>query len=514
MIFGDTRLTYAALSQRIDDCVRAMLAHGIGKGDRVAILSTPRPEFLVVMLASLRIGAVLVGLNPVHQLDEYRHVLGDVRPRLLFGFQHLRGRDKGPALLALKRDVTGLEMLVDLSHAPGSEFGLTYGDFLAAGSVIPDAAFAAAISAVSPADPALIVHTSGSTGRSKGAVITHGNLAASAGVQLDLFTAKPLLVPCNLPINHTACTCDVVSYAMLGGGTLLFQERFDPDGLLDAIEKHRVTFLLQVTAMYHQILAAQAKRPRDTSSLQYVFFLGAPMPREMLCDLRRLGGIPVSGWGLTESTASVTFTAADDDIDTLAQSVGRPAPGFEIRVVGLDRAVLPANEVGEVQVRGSCVMSGYYGNPRATEAAIDADGWLSSGDLGRIDATGRLFLVGRIKEMFKSGGYNIYPREVEMVLESHPAIALATVVAVPDQVYFEVGYAFLIRKAGCKVSEAEIGAFCRDRLANYKIPKGFSIRDSLPMLSIGKIDKVALRSEAMKLRGDAAGVMPMAPSNP
>jgi acyl-CoA synthetase (AMP-forming)/AMP-acid ligase II len=287
---------------------------------------------------------------------------------------------------------------------------------------------------------------------------------------------------------------------MLGGGTILFQEHFDPRGLLAAIAAHRITFLLQVTAMYHQILAAHARKTHDTSSLQYVFFLGAPMPRAMIDALRQLGGTVVTGWGLTESTASVTYTAPDDDVEILARSVGRAAPGFDIRIVDGAGAPLPAGETGEVLVRGACVMAGYFGKPAATAETLDADGWLRSGDLGRIDESGRLYLAGRIKEMFKSGGYNVYPREVELVLEAHPAIALAVVVAAPDPVYYEIGCAFLIRKDGCRAEESEVADFCRDRLANYKIPKLFVIRDALPMLAIGKIDKVALREEAIRLR--------------
>jgi len=507
-IFGDRRMSYGALAAEVDSCARALLAHGVSRGDRVAVLSTPRPEFLVVLLAALRVGAIVVGLNPVHQLDEYRVVLGDCRPKLLFGFRRLRERDKVPALLALKDEVDSIGGLVDLEGGAEEPLGLAYADFLRVGEAVPAAAYAAAVDAVTLADPALIVHTSGSTGRPKGAMITHGNLAACAGVQLALFTPDPLRAICNLPVNHTACTCDVISYVMLGGGTLVFQEHFDPRGLLAAIEAHRVTFLLQVTAMYHHILAAQARQPRDTSSLQFIFFLGAPMPRAMIAELRRLGGVVVTGWGLTESTASVTLTAADDGLDVLAHSVGRPAPGFAIRVADQAGTALPVDAVGEVLVRGPCVMAGYFGKPAETAQAIDADGWLRSGDLGRVDASGRLFLAGRIKDMFKSGGYNVYPREVELVLEAHPAVALAVVVAVPDDMYFEVGHAFLLRRGDARVSAEEIQEFCRERLANYKIPKAFEIRDSLPMLAIGKIDKVGLRAEAMarrSARGGAAG---------
>lgn len=497
-ILGDRSMTYAQLARQMDECSRAMLAHGIGKGERIAILSTPRPEYLVLLLAALRIGAIVVGLNPVHQLDEYRQVIADCEPRLLFAFSRPRGLDKLKALLALKQEFRCIDALVDLQPIDGCDFGVPYATFLQAGAATAPEAYATAIRNVSADDVALIVHTSGSTGRPKGAMITHGNLARGADIQLQLFPVSPLRALCNLPITHTACSSDIVAYAIAGGGTLIFQEQFDPRGVLALIEMQRVSFLLQVTAMYHSILKAQASKAHDTSSLRYVFFLGAPLPRDMIADLVRLGGAVVTGWGLTEATTSITFTGPGDGLDILSHSVGRPAAPHALRIVDGAGHALPPGQTGEVLVRGPCVMAGYYGQPDATAAVMTNDGWLRSGDLGRIDEAGRLTLAGRIKEMFKSGGYNVYPREVEMVLESHPSVALAVVVVVPDPVYYEVGFAWLLHKPGSGAEESEIAGFCRERLANYKVPKHIRFRDELPMLSIGKIDKVMLREEAVR----------------
>ncbi len=504
-VLGERILDYGQLARQIDECCRAMLARGIAKGDRIAILSTPRPEYLVLLLAGLRIGAIVVGLNPVHQLDECRQVIADCEPRLLFAFGCPRGLDKLRNLLALKQEFRCLDALVDMEPADGRDFGVPYEVFLQAGGKTTPEAYAAAARGVWPDDVALIVHTSGSTGRPKGAMITHGNLARCADIQLAMFPAAPLRALCNLPITHTACSSDVVAYTVAGGGTLIFQEQFDPRGVLALIEAQRVTFLLQVTAMYHSILKAHDAKAYDTSSLRYVFFLGAPLPRGMIAQLTRLGGAVVSGWGLTEATTSVTFTEPGDDLDILVHSVGRPAAPHALRIVDdADRAV-PTGQIGEVLVRGPCVMAGYYRQPAATAAVMTEDGWLRSGDLGRIDESGRLTLTGRIKDMFKSGGYNVYPREVEIVLESHPSVALAVLVVVPDPVYYEVGCAYLVCKAGCAAEESEVIAFCREHLANYKVPKYFVFREELPMLSVGKVDKVALREEAARLCGSEAG---------
>jgi len=493
-VFGGERLTYGELADRVDRCAQALLAHGIRKGDRVAMLSDPRPEYMIVLLAALRIGAIWVGLNPVHRLDELRHVLADCRPRLLFAFRRLRGEDRSETLDALARELSFLERVVRLDDEDAHGR-----DFLRGDAPLGAAILRGAADAVRLEDPAIIVYTSGSTGRPKGAVLTHRNISRCAAVQLELVPVAPLRALCNLPISHTVSTSEIVAYALMGGGTVIFQERFEPGAVLAAIERERVTFLLQIPAMLQRILAAAATRRYDTSSLQAVLFLGAPLSRQAIAGLRELGGTVYTGWGLTESTTSATFTEAGDDIDVLAETVGRPTPAFEVRIVGPDGLPVPRGQAGEIQVRGDCVMRGYYGLPDATAEAIDDEGWLRTGDLGRFDANGRLRFVGRLKDMFKSGGYNVYPREVELALESHPAVALAAVVALPDRLYHEVGCAFVLRAPGARLDEAEILAHCRARLANYKVPKRCFVRDSLPLLPLGKIDRPKLRAEALAL---------------
>ncbi len=517
-VLGGRRLSYRLLAEDVERCARALLAHGIAPGDRIAMLSTPRPEYLAVFLASARIGAIWLGLNPVHRLAEHRQILGDSQPRLLFGFPQLRDRDHRQELKDLAAVVAGIEELVIMGEGAmgeGEGLGIGYEEFLARGDPVQAEAYAGAVAAVRPDDVALIVYTSGSTGGPKGAMITHRNLVHCATVQNTLFPADPLIVLCNLPVSHIASSSDIVSHALIGGGTIVFQERFDPADALALIERERISCLMQIPTMLQRMLAVPDRRDRDTASLRLVFFEGAPMPADQIPDLQELAATVVTGWGLTESSCSVTYTAAGDGLAVLAETVGRPAPGSELRILGADGKTATDGEAGEVLVRGPCVMAGYFRQPDATAAAIDPEGWLHSGDIGRFDAAGRLRLIGRIKEMFKSGGYNIYPREIEMVLESHPAVSLAAVVAMPDPLYREIGCAFLLRKPGCGLEAAELDAWCRARLANYKIPKRFVIRDELPLLPIGKLDKTALRAEALRLGGESSpSRRPSAPSSP
>lgn len=498
-VFGDRRISYAQLSREVDRCARALLAHGIRQGDRVAMLSTPRPEYMIVFLASLKVGAVWVGMNPVHRFEEHRFVLNDCRPRLIFAFHHLRGEDMRDLLRELRQALPFLERLVVFDGADAGNAEVTY-DAFAQGRSADEDDYLAAVSAVELQDPAIIVYTSGTTGRPKGAVLTQRNIARCATTQLKLVPVTSLRALCNLPISHTVSSSEIVSYALAGGGTVIFQERFDPHAVLAAVERERITFLLQISAMFQQILAA-ADSPRiyDTSSLQAVLFLGAPLARGLIARLAELGGTVFTGWGLTESTTSATLTEAGDGIDVLADTVGRPTPIFDVRLATPAGEDVPAGGVGEILVRGECVMAGYYGLPDATAETIDPAGWLRSGDLGRFDEAGRLRLVGRIKEMFKSGGYNVYPREIEIALESHPAVALAAVVAIPDPLFVEVGCAFVVPRADASLGTDDMAAHCRARLANYKIPKRFVIRDRLPMLPLGKVDKATLRTEAIRL---------------
>jgi acyl-CoA synthetase (AMP-forming)/AMP-acid ligase II len=504
-ILGAQRLSYAGLAREVARCARALLAYGIGRGDRVAMLSTPRPEYLIVFLAAARIGAIWLGLNPVHRPAEQRQILEDCRPRLLFGIPWLRGEDQRQGLRALAAEIPSIERLV-LFDGPEADMepGTSYRRFIEGGDSLPEEAYAAALAGVGSDDVALIVYSSGSTSRPKGAMITHRNLVHCASVQHGLFPVEPLRVLCNLPVSHIASTSDIVSHALIGGGTIVFQERFDPAEALALISQERITCLLQIPTMLQRLLAVPDRRRFDTASLRLLFFLGAPMPADQIADLHELAATIVTGWGLTESSCSVTYTAPGEDIAVLAETAGRPAPGAEIRIAGPDGAPVGpgeagAGETGEVLVRGPCVMAGYFGQPAASAAAIDAEGWLHSGDLGCFDAEGRLRLMGRIKEMFKSGGYNVYPREVEAALEAHPAVALAGVVGVPDPLYHETGCAFLLPKPGHALTAEGLIAHCRARLANYKIPKRFVIRDELPLLPIGKLDKTALKAEALRL---------------
>lgn len=496
VVFGDLRWTYAELSRRVDECARAMLACGVARGDRVATLSTPRPEYLVVYLAAVRIGAIWFGLNPVQQLEEYRYLLADARPKLLFALDRFRNRDNRAIIEALQAEFSDLKQVVVFGESPAH--CLTFSEFLDFGRSIAPGELAGQAAGIRPEDVALLVYTSGSTGRPKGAMLTQRNVAFGAGLYAWRWPIQPLRTICNLPISHIACSTETVAYVLLMGGTLVFQEYFDAEAFMGAIAAEGITWISILPTMMQRILQLGDWDSYDTASLQAAVFGGSAMSPDMIEKLGKLCRNVFTFWGLTESTVAVTFTDPGDGLDTLTRSIGRAGPGCEIAIMS-DGVEVGPDATGEIVIRGDCVFSGYFGTPGASAAVVDAAGWLHSGDLGRRDADGRLYIVGRIKEMFKSGGYNVYPREIEAVIEGHPSVSLCAVVPVADPVYQEVGVAFISPAPNQAVSVDEIAQHCRARLGNYKVPKRFVVSDSLPMLALGKIDKVALRKQAEQL---------------
>jgi len=499
MVFGQVRLTYAELAAAVDRCARAMFAAGVRRRDRVAVLATPRPESLICFLACARLGAMFTGLNLRFKRDELAYLVGDSAPRLLIGMARIEARDFRDDLRALAAEHPSLERVVTMVEAVDG-LSQSYDAFLRAAATVDEAAYGRTVSSVDSGDPILLVYTSGSTGRPKGAMISHRGLAHCSRNQCDHWWADPLRVLNNMTISNMFCVGDLFCYCLVGGGTTVFMERFEPRGVLETIERERITVWGQVATMQQLALADPDFRSFDLSSLQLIFWAGAPAPRDLILKLRAICPNLSTNYGLTETVAGVTYARVGSSLEVLAETAGAPDPHYELRVVGSDGRVLGDNAEGEIQVRGLCQMVGYYNRPEATAAMLDSEGWLHTGDIGSRRSDGNYCIVGRLSDMYKSGGFNVYPREIEILLESHPAVALAAVVGVRDDLYGEVGWAYLLLKPGCGVGEADIEAWCRQRIANFKVPKRFLLRDRLPILAVGKVDKPALRRAAAEGR--------------
>ena len=489
IVFGAERISYAELKSRVDQFSKALIASGVRKGDRVAMLCTPRPEFLVAFLATTAVGALWLGLNPRYRLREFLYVVGDSTPSVLLSLTQLDDR-------SYKSDI---QCLIGENHCVHTvvSFGetlkgtLTWEQFLQRGGEISDEQLSLAGEGVNQMDPALIVYTSGTTGEPKGAVLSHYGLSYGAVLQTHHVDLPHLSMAVSFPINHVACVADTCAVILVSGGTIIFHEQFDPAALAATIESEQCTMVGAVPTML--ALALPHLLRHDISSLQLIIWGGAALPQAMISVLQSWGVRLMNVYGMTETACNVTYTAADATLEVLASSIGRPDPRCEFRIVDERGGCCENGQVGELQFKAPFLMLGYWRREEATAAAFTEEGWLHTGDLGFRRDDGNITLVGRKSEMYKSGGYNIYPREIEVLLELHPAVAMAAVIGVPDELYQEVGHAYVAIRSGLSLDETSLREHCRQHLANYKIPKRFFIRDTRPVLPVGKIDKQALR---------------------
>jgi len=495
LVLGDLRLSYRDLQTRVDRCAAALVAAGISKGDRVATLNTPHPDFFVTFLAAASIGAIWIGLNPKYRLEEYRYVIGDARPRILFSRSLIEDRDFADDLQVLLNEFDCLETVVILNNDSLPANMVSFDDF--SDQPAPQEQLATARESVNGDDTAMIVYTSGTTGKPKGAMIPHRGLARVAHVQLGYWDASPIRSLNFLPINHIGCVGDIACYTFVGGGTIVFMEKFNAADCLALLEQEKITCWLSVPTAFQLCLAHPDFDQYDLSSVQLIVWGGASAPESLLRKLLEICPRLSTSYGQTESVGSLTFVEPCDDIDLLSTSVGQPVPAYDVRIIDSSGNVAAQGETGEVQVRGNFIMQGYWNNPTATAEALK-DGWLCTGDLAIQDANGHYRLVGRLKEMFISGGYNVFPLEIEQVLESHPAVAMAAVVSVPDELFSEVGHGWILQEPGQQVTADDLTTFCREQLANYKVPKAMFIREELPMLPIGKLDRRALKNQSLQ----------------
>lgn len=494
VVLGSRRLTYLQLADEVDKCALALIAMGVKKGDRLATLSQPNPDFLIQFLATSSIGAIWIGLNPRYKFSELDYIINDSQPCLVFACTQIEDRNYEAELIELKNKHTCIRQLITIgSNLSTNNVAIDYEGFISHASALASPVLESTYESVAPDDPALIVYTSGTTGKPKGALLPHQGLVTCARVQLGYWDVHPLRMLNFLPINHIGCVGDMSCYILVGGGTIVFMEKFHPAESMDIVQKEKVSFWGGVPSTLQMCLSLPNFDDYDLSCVQLIGWGGAAASKDLISKLIEICPRLTSSYGLTESVGSITFISPCSDIDVLTQSIGEFVPDYETRIVDSNGDSVKTGEAGEIQVRGDFIMRGYWNQPEATFEAIDQDGWLHTGDIGLRREDGNIELVGRIKEMFKSGGYNIYPREIEQVIEKHPKVSTAAVIGIDDPVYQEVGQAYVQANPGVTITQEELQQHCRQHIANYKVPKQFIIENELPLLPIGKIDKQALK---------------------
>ena len=485
--------TYGELKRRVLAVADRLTAIGIGRGDIVAVLAPPRTDAYILFLAINSVGAIWLSLNNKFRLPEMQHMVTNARPKAMFFIAEMGGRNYVGDVGQLAESTDSIQHLCSLDRrVDDSE--------LAAVGYFPDMVdfgMAGECAEPGPRDEtavAAIIYTSGSTGRPKGCMLPNRSMVQRVLLQIDEYPLeRPPSIYVPFPLNHVGGLVLMAGFAMASGGTAHFRELFVPGDAGAIIEKHGINFLALLPTMYQMIFDADGFDAGRFREVEIFFWSGARMPKSMIQQLQAMGrGQVRTNYGATELCSSLTCSDPDLDIDTLAITIGRSRSG-ELRVVKQDGNACEAGEIGEIQARREFCMAGYLNNPEATAAAYTEDGWLKTGDLVQVLPDGNLSFVGRDSDMYKSGGENVYPAEIEECIEANPKVNLVAVIGVADELYGEVGRAYIKKDPGADLSAPEIKAWCAERLANFKIPKKFDIRDELPLLANGKIDKVTLR---------------------
>jgi fatty-acyl-CoA synthase len=466
LVHEGATVTYAELALRVVRLAAALRKLGVGRGDRVAYLGFNHPSFLETLFATGTLGGVFVPLNARLTGPELAYQL----------------TDSGAVVLvhADARDVSELPVGTTIARSELAE--------------LPDDGEPVDLP-VALDDPCMIMYTSGTTGRPKGAVLTHGNITWNAFnvlVDQDLISREVALV--SAPLFHTAGLNMLALPVLLKGGTCVLTAGFDASATLDLIERHRVTFMFGVPAMFQAVARSPRWAAADLSSLRLLTCGGAPVPPSLIATYQERGLTFLQGYGMTEASPGVLFLDADHAVSK-AGSAGVPHFFTDVRVVapgGLEE--VPPGETGEVVVTGPHVMAGYWGLPEETARAF-TDGWFRTGDAARVDEDGYAYVVDRIKDVIISGGENVYPAEVENALLADPDVLECAVIGVPDERWGEVGRAIVVPRAGADLTAERLLASLTDRLARYKLPASVVFADQIPRNGTGKILKSHLRAQ-------------------
>jgi HIP---CoA ligase len=507
LVDGELRLSYGQLAEEVDRYARGFLAAGVGAGDRVAVWAPNCAEWMLAALGLLRAGGVLVPLNTRFKGGEAAYIIRNAGAATLVTVRGFLGFDY-PAMLAGQDtgDLARIILLRDEGASAGAGAGgpvpvTSLSAFLQAGEGVDPAASAARAAAVEPDDISDLIFTSGTTGHPKGAAATHAQSLRTFGTWSSIvgLTAGDRYLVVN-PFFHTFGYKAGILACLMAGATVVPEPVFDAAAVMARIGTEHISVLPGPPTLYQTLLADPQRAQRDLSSLRLGVTGAAVVPVELVQAMRDELGFDtvLTAYGLTESCGTVTMCRRSDPPAIVAATSGRAIPGLEVRAVAGGSAVAPG-EPGEIVVRGYTVMPGYWGDEAATAEAIDAEGWLHTGDIGVLDPAGNVTITDRVKDMFVVGGFNAYPAEIEAILRGHDAVGHVAVVGVPDDRMGEVGCAYIVltEDAAAGADPVELGreilSWSRGAMANYKVPRGIVLVDALPVNASGKVLKRELR---------------------
>ncbi len=501
----NARFTYAELGAAVDRLAGAMLAEGLEKGDRVGVWAPNRAEWALVQYATAKIGVILVNINPSYRTSELEYALGRSGCRWLFASSELKGSDFAAMVESIRPNLLALERAVF--------FDTDEWKALAAAPERPDA-LRARTETLDFDDPINIQYTSGTTGFPKGATLTHHNILNNAYFVAGLLgytEADRVCIP--VPLYH----CFGMVMGNLGatnfGACIVYPaEIFDPVATLEACANERCTSLYGVPTMFIAELGHERFAEFDLGPLRTGIMAGSPCPIEVMKRVSADMGIDemAIAFGMTETSPVTTQVRRSDTLENRCGTVGQVMPHAEVKIVDPTTGLtVPRGEPGEFLARGYMVMRGYWNDPERTTESIDPQRWMHTGDLATMDENGYVRVVGRIKDMIIRGGENIYPREIEEFLYTHPQIADVQVIGVPDERYGEELMAWVIPRPGATLSEDEVKEFCKGQIAHFKIPRYVKFVEAFPMTVTGKVQKFKMRADAVDELGlhEAAAVV-------
>ena len=494
VIFNDVRLNYAQVNGAASQVANGLSALGIQKGDKVALSCPNLPFFPIVYYGILKAGATVVPLNVLLKPREIAYHLADSDSKAYFCFQGTPELPMGEFGFKGFQDADNCEhffmITADPAGASPIEGTKTLGQLMYNQPPIFDTVLTEAD------DTAVILYTSGTTGQPKGAELTHSNMLLNARLADNMYEHRDHDVTLiTLPLFHSFGQTVQMNSGFYKRMTLTLLPRFDPGTALAILERDNVTIFAGVPTMYWALLnypdAEKYDIEKIAANLRLAVSGGSAMPVEVMRAFGERFSVSIlEGYGLSETSPVASFNRTDRP--TKPGSVGLPVWGIKIRIVDIEGNDVPVGEMGEILIKGHNVMKGYYKRPEATAQTIE-NGWLHTGDIGTFDDEGYIYITDRVKDMIIRGGFNVYPREIEEVLMTHPAVSLAAVIGVPDESHGEEVKAFVILNSGAEESPDEIVAWCKENMAAYKYPRIIELRESLPMTATGKILKRELR---------------------
>lgn len=495
-IYNGRDITFKEVDDITDRVACGLLKLGFQKGDRIGIIGLNQPEWIYAYFAAAKIGAVVVGLNVRYRDVELDYILNQSQTRAVITLAELAGMMDYVAFFDGFR--SRVPTVKDYIFIGGTGFQGSHAFDDLMNTPVDRNALDRAQASVTPDDLMIIIYTSGTTGRPKGAAIPHkSQLASARGQAIHTKITSEDLFPLALPFNHVGgITCGLLT-VLLGGGVCDLVPMFDPNQIIEKSKINPPTIMPGVPTMHALLMMNENISTLNTDSVRLVITGGSNAEPALLTAIYKTfpKAKVMNLYGLSESSGALVLSPWDSDFDTTVRSIGRPIGDFQVKAVDKEGKQLPAGQVGELYFKGDAVAAGYFRMPDETSETFGADGWLHTGDMGYVDENGYITLMGRLKEMYIQGGFNVYPVEVENLISKHPKVAMVAGIGVPDPVMGEIGRYYIVPKPGENPTEDEIRAFCKEHLADYKVPKQIVFRPELPLTPVGKIMKAKLKED-------------------